>query len=246
METTLPEFSLAETSLVNPADMPCPDMHGKTVVLLPITYDFKLFKQAFGFKEPVKKLFCAELMLNAPRYPHVALCGNFIGGPQAAMLLEVLAARGARTFWFCGLCGALSPQIQAGSIFVANSAFSDEGTARHYGSAKEFAASAEMLAKLTHRLNAANRRYVCGQMASIDALFRETPSKIAFYRNQGCQALDMETAALYAVAGFHGLNLCGLYAVSDVFEGAVWRHAFKSAELKAARAGLVEIIKEVV
>ena len=237
--------ALCEPSLFDPAMVPCPDMSGKTVIMLPVMYDFKLFKQAFGFTEPAKKLFCAELMLNAPNYSQIVLCGGFIGGPQAVMLLEVLAAKCARNFWFCGLCGALSALVHVGSLFVADNAFSDEGVARHYSSKKVFAATEGLIQRLMDKLAAGKRSYLVGRMASLDALFRETKSKIAYYRGQGCQAIDMETAALYAAAEFHGLNICGLYAVSDVFNDESWQAGFKSRELKIARQDMVEIMKEV-
>lgn len=237
--------ALYEPSLFEPALVPCPDMTGKTVIMLPVAYDFKLFKEAFGFVEPAKKLFCAELMFNAPNYPQIVLCGGFIGGPQAVMLLEVLAAKGARNFWFCGLCGALSAAMPVGSLFVAGNAFSDEGVAKHYSPKNVFAATETLLQHLIDKLAAAEKDYIVGRMASIDALFRETKSKIAYYCGQGCQAIDMETAALYAAAAFHDLNICGLYAVSDVFNDESWQAGFKSHELKVARTTMTEIMKEV-
>lgn len=246
MDKTLRAKALAEQPLVKPDQIKLPDISGKTVVMVPVMPDFKLFKQVFGAGAVKQNFFGAELITNIPGLPNAALCGPFIGGPQAVMLLEVLTANGARRFIFCGLCGGLVETVSAGSFFVAASAFSDEGAARHYSAESIFAGDAALREKLCAALERAKAVYSTGCMASIDAIFRETLTVINYYRARGCMAVDMETAALYAAARFHNVSICGVFVVSDVFGESDWRGEFGNSAVKASRRRMAEIIKEIV
>ncbi|MDY6868053.1 MAG: purine-nucleoside phosphorylase, partial [Chloroflexota bacterium] len=53
-----------------------------------------------------------------------------------------------------------------------------------------------------------------------DAIYRETPEKVTAYREQGCLAVEMETAAFYAAAQFRGVDFGQiLYGGDAVIEG---------------------------
>jgi uridine phosphorylase len=61
------------------------------------------------------------------------------GAPWAAIVVEELAALGARRFVLVGLAGSLQPDLRVGSFVVCRRALRDEGTSHHYYASGEFA-----------------------------------------------------------------------------------------------------------
>jgi len=55
-----------------------------------------------------------------------------------------------------------------------------------------------------------------------DAFYRETPARIAARRAEGCACVEMETAALAAVAQFRGVKFGQLLYGGDDLGGAEW------------------------
>ena len=56
--------------------------------------------------------------------------------------------------------------------------------------------------------------------------------KIAAYARQGVWAVDMEYAALRAVAAFHDIELAALFTVSDELFHEKWRPAFTAQSFR--------------
>lgn len=241
------KFDLNEPALFRPTDVPFPDMTGKMVLLVPLNHEAAGLAGLFGFqKKTHKKLFCAGVDMDAPAYPNLVLCANFMGAAAAVALLEVLVAKGARHFVFCGACGSLQANIGIGSVFVAEAAVSDEGTAPNYSHDSLLTPDRELTLKLTDILNSRGQAFTGGVMVSTDAVFRETKSKIDYFRSLGYQALDMETSALYAAAQFLNVRLSALYTVSDVFYDNQWVSGMGSREYKQGRREMAAVIKEMV
>lgn len=241
------KFDLNESALFKPSAVPFPDMTGKMVLLAPMAHEAAGFSNLFGFqKENQKKLFCADVNMAAPTYPNLVLCANFMGAATAVALLEVLVAKGARHFIFCGACASLQADMSIGSIFVAETAVSDEGTAPNYSHDNLFAPDRELTLKLNAILSSRGQVFTGGTIVSTDALFRETKSKIDYFRSLGYQGLDMETSALYAAAQFLNVKLSALYTVSDVFYDNQWVSGMGSREYKQGRRETAAVIKEMV
>lgn len=241
------KFDYNEPSLYAPDLLPFPDMTGRIVIISPTVYDTKALRMAFGFEdEKPKTIFCTHTYMNAPRYPYLALCSDFMGAPMAAVVLEVLAGKGAKDFLFCGPCGSLDPVMGIGTIFLPEKAFSEEGTSRHYSPELWFEPDAEYTRVVKAILNTREQRFARGAMVSTDGLFRETLSKINYYRSQSCRCIDMETSALFAVAQYLQVKICSVNVISDVFFDDAWLNGFSSGEFKKGRLEVIEIMKEMV
>ena len=66
--------------------------------------------------------------------------------------------------------------------------------------------------------------YAVGKTWTTDAPYRETRAKVAARRREGCITVEMETAALLAVARHRGVRFGQyLYAGDDV-SGETWDH----------------------
>jgi uridine phosphorylase len=64
--------------------------------------------------------------------------------------------------------------------------------------------------------------YVLAKTWTTDAIYRETPGKIAARRDEGCACVEMEAAAFFAVARFRGVRFAQILYAGDDCSGAIW------------------------
>ncbi len=174
------------------------------------------------------------------------LAGPFIGAPHAAILLENLIVRGVTQILFVGWCGTLCDDPAVGDVLMAQGACSDEGTSRHYGvfdSGAFLETSKTLNVRLASAMESRNIPVKRVRIWTTDALYRETPEKIAHFRNRGACAVEMELSALLAVSAFRGVELSGLLLVSDDVGGLTWKPGFKDPRFKAGRKKLSSIVQ---
>jgi uridine phosphorylase len=131
-----------------------------------------------------------------------------IGAPLAVGLLEEVIARGCRKFIVCGSGTLLDREKTAGQLIVPTAAVRDEGTSYHYAPpGRELGPSPEAVAALEKTLQQHRVAYTLGKTWTTDAIYRETFDKIQRRRLEGCLAVEMEAAALFALAQFRGVTL---------------------------------------
>lgn len=145
-----------------------------------------------------------------------------IGAPLAGALLEEMIARGCKKFMACGGCGVLDKEIAVGHLLVPVSAIRDEGTSYHYlPPSREVAMDLGALAAIESVLKRHGTDYLRTKTWTTDAIYRETPEKVAAYLAEGCLAVEMEAAAFFAVAQFRGVAFGQiLYGGDAVIPGA--------------------------
>ena len=66
--------------------------------------------------------------------------------------------------------------------------------------------------------------FATGTTWSTDAVYRETREKVLLRRAEGCITVEMEAAALLAVARFRGVVLGQLLYAGDSLAGDSWDH----------------------
>jgi len=146
-----------------------------------------------------------------------------VGAPLAAALLEEVIALGARSLIACGGGGVLDPLLPVGHLILPTAAIRDEGTSYHYlPPAREVAANAAGVAALSETLRGHDMPYTLGKTWTTDAFYRETPAKVARRRAEGCLIVEMEAAALFAVAQFRGVTLAQLLYAGGDSSGLTW------------------------
>jgi uridine phosphorylase len=166
-----------------------------------------------------------------PEDPTLAVGGGFgIGAPVAVAILEELVALGCRHFVSVGTAGSLQPDLAVGELVVCERAVRDEGTSHHYLPAGEYAAASLSLTRhLEEALAAHGRSFVSGASWTIDAFYRETVTEARHYQSQGVLTVEMEAAALFAVAAYRGVQAAAVFTVSDSLAGLEWRPEFHQA-----------------
>ncbi len=176
----------------------------------------------------------------------VALFHPGVGAPLAAGILEEVIALGCRSFIACGGSGVLNRELALGHLVVPTAAVRDEGTSYHYlPPSREVSASTAAVTAIEHTLQQRNVDYILGKTWTTDAIYRETRTRMALRRSEGCLTVEMEAAALFAVAQFRGVQLgqilyCGDNLDGDEWDGREWQHHWGVREI------LVELAAEAV
>ena len=148
-----------------------------------------------------------------------------VGAALAAAFLEQAIARGCRRFVVCGGAGVLVPELVLGHVIVPTAAVRDEGTSYHYlAPAREVEAEPAAVTAATSLLSERAVPHLTGKTWSTDGIYRETRARTARRRNEGCVVVEMEAAALFAVARFRKVSLAYLLYAGDSLAGDEWDH----------------------
>ena len=171
------------------------------------------------------------------RRDRVIVLANFgLGAPSVAAQAEELIAMGARRLVSVALSGAIQPDLAPGAVVVVDSAIRDEGTSHHYlAPRRDVAADAQLVSTLAASLSARGVAVRSGTTWSTDAPYRETREEAVAHQADGVLTVDMEMAALFAVAEYRGVAAAGVRVVGDSLAGGTWRPPL---ELGAMRQSL--------
>jgi len=153
----------------------------------------------------------------------VAVAHPGLGAPFVAACLEELIAFGCRTFVACGAAGVLDRTLVRGATVIPNAAVRDEGTSYHYLSpGREIEVEPGVVSALESVLKSSGIPYRVGKTWTTDGLYRETRSRIARRKAEGCFTVEMECSAFLAVAKFRGVEFGQLLATGDDVSGDEW------------------------
>lgn len=153
----------------------------------------------------------------------IALIHPGVGAPLAVGFLEEAIALGADRFIACGGAGSLKSTHQVGKLIVPTRAIRDEGTSFHYLAPEADAApTATALAAIIETMQEQQIDYECTLTWTTDGMYRETRKKIEERQKMGCGAVEMEAAALFAVASFRKVELAQILYAGDDLSGEYW------------------------
>jgi uridine phosphorylase len=129
-----------------------------------------------------------------------------IGAAAAVGFMEEAIAAGSDRFVVFGTCGALVDHLDEGGLIVASAAYRDEGTSYHYAPSSDYieVASASRTAALLATMGVP---HTVGRVWTTDGFYRETRGNLARRVAEGCLAVDMEAAALAALAQFRSVAI---------------------------------------
>ncbi|MCX6529611.1 MAG: nucleoside phosphorylase [Actinobacteria bacterium] len=155
----------------------------------------------------------------------IAVFNPGVGAPAAATSLEDIIGLGATKIIGCGGAGIVKQGFDVGHIIVPTGAVRDEGTSHHYQPV-DVAVVPHPLAveAIDAELSDAGVPHDKGLTWTTDAIFRETPEKVARRREQGCISVEMEASAMFAVAMFRGAVYGQLLYAGDDVSAQTWDH----------------------
>jgi uridine phosphorylase len=183
------------------------------------------------------KGFLGEFYLLKRTDGKVALSTNFgIGSPVIGGLTDEFAALGVKQFILIGMAGGLQPELSTGSLVISTSAIRGEGVSRHYLQPKKTVdSSPELVQSVSQKLSQQGRPHHPGVTWTTDAPFRELRHEVQEHQRQGVLAVDMEAAAMLAVARANQCLGVALFSIADQLSGGEWRMA---PDLSPAKKGL--------
>jgi uridine phosphorylase len=228
-------LDLNDVSIIPPLGArKAPDL-GPVAIMVSTQADFKMVQSAMDPKES-SPFFVSRLITDRQ---NVSAAGPFVGSPYAVMLQESLKAKGVSRIIVLGWCGSLTDTLQTGDLVVVNQALVDEGTSRHYAVLDpDIPASfpdADLSCRLAAHLSDRGLAFAKGPVWTTDAIYRETPQKIAWFKSQGAIAVEMECSALFSAAAFRSIRITALLVVSDSLAAGTWDPGFAKQRFKTAR-----------
>jgi uridine phosphorylase len=153
----------------------------------------------------------------------IAFYLTWLGAPATVSLLEEIIAKGGKNILLFGSCGSLNKEITAGHIIVPTWAYRDEGTSYHYMPASDGdyveVKSAKHLEEILRELKVP---YTCGRTWTTDAFYRETRKNMELRKSDGCLTVEMECAAVMAMAQFRGVKAYQFLYSADNLDGEEW------------------------
>lgn len=153
-----------------------------------------------------------------------------VGAPAAALVMEVAIARGVRRVLVVGSAGSLQPGLPLGAAVVVTGAEREDGTSHHYlPVGEEVVADPDLTELLASCATSRGLAPVRGRAWTIDAPYRETTGAILRHRTAGVSVVEMEAAAMFAVARVRGARAGLIVAVSDELFGQRWHAGFSHA-----------------
>jgi uridine phosphorylase len=159
-----------------------------------------------------------------------------MGGPSAAIVAEELIGLGARRLVRAGTCGALVPGLRLGELLAVEAALCEDGASRALGCAGRVEPDPALLAALP------GRRAI---VASADLFYDPDEARAARWAEAGAVAVEMESAALFAVARHREAAAASVLAVSDLLADGgrerIGDDVLASAELELGAAALAAL-----
>lgn len=178
--------------------------------------------------------------------PDVLLTLGQVGCPACAGNLDEFHAMGVTKVMFCGGGGVLDRNIEVGQLLLVDGAIRDEGFSYHYLPPSRVVYTDPAVTEKVRRYLDENRvPYLRGLVWTTDAIFRETPDRIARRKEEGAKIVEMEQAGCIAVAQFRGFVYGALIYGGDDLSGEEWSNrGWRSRE--GVRWDLVALCKKLV
>jgi len=149
----------------------------------------------------------------------VSIMGSGMGMPSISIYAhELFDYYGVKQIIRVGTCGGLLADMQVGDLVLASAASTDSAMNRQRFGGYDFSASAdfELLRQVYEKALQRNLKIRTGNVFSSDWFYHPDETFIEKMQQMDILALDMESAALYALAHQHGRHALTILSVSDV------------------------------
>lgn len=174
--------------------------------------------------------------------------GNAVGAPFAVLIAEQLFASGCRFLLSITSAGRIADLGEPPYLVLIGKALRDEGTSLHYMPAgpdpfvpaPDPALLGRVAAALSESFGQAGPALHRGATWTTDAPYRETEAAIAEARRMGVLAVEMEAAALYALATHAGLPIVCIAHVTNTM-GQAGGEDFEKGEAEGSVTALLAI-----
>jgi DeoD family purine-nucleoside phosphorylase len=148
-----------------------------------------------------------------------------MGCPSAAIVTEELIQLGARNLIRVGTCGGYHPEMKLGDLVIATAATPADGTTSSLTRGIPYAPVAhfDLVHAAYHIAKDARRRTFVGPIVTSDLYYDPEEKPATLWSSLGVLAVEMEAAAIFAIATMHGIKAGCLLTVSNVIGESVAR-----------------------
>jgi DeoD family purine-nucleoside phosphorylase len=171
----------------------------------------------------------------APDGLPVTIQSTGMGAPSAAIVAEELIQLGATTLVRIGTCGALVPELALGELLAVREAIGADGASRGLGAGERVASDPG----LTEALVGSGAR--AATVVTTDLFYDPREELPDAWRAAGAHAIEMETAAIFAVARRSGVRAACLLAVTDQLSNGRVRMEQEQIEEVGVRLGVAAL-----
>jgi len=148
------------------------------------------------------------------------------GAPISAMVTENVVAAGAEAVVLLGGGAGLQPDTPPEAAVLPTGTIRDEGVSYHYLPDEESVTpTASLVDGLDDALSAAGFDTRRGPTWTTSAFYRETVPEVRAYRDDGVVTLDMESAAIWAVCEYRGVDTATVHELGGVLTPEEWQPA---------------------
>lgn len=196
--------------------------HGDIPLCCVLDFDGELVPTAIELYDakpcPVWACFHTKLLRLRRGKFEMGLIAGTVGAPFAVLVSEQLIASGCRHIIGYASSGAVADTLSLPCLVVPDRALRDEGTSYHYLPPSTWSEATGLLpAILRTQAEGTGLPVHCGPTWTTDAPYRETGSQILQYRAQGILSVEMEAAALMAIATARKAEIASLLHVTNTF-----------------------------
>ncbi|MFM8763137.1 MAG: purine-nucleoside phosphorylase [Solirubrobacterales bacterium] len=163
----------------------------------------------------------------------LTIMAHGMGAPSAVIVLEELCDLGLEVAVRVGSCGAVADGITPGEILNVESALPLDGVSRDLGCEEVARPDGELAGLLAGGCDRS------GLFVTADLFYEHGPGRIEEWRRAGVMAVEMEAAALFAVASIRGIRIACACMVTDGSPGGGERLEGVGLERATERLGRV-------
>lgn len=167
----------------------------------------------------------------------VGVVGRAVGAPFAVLVAEQLFASGADLVVSITSAGQLQPLADPPYFVLIDQALRDEGTSLHYIPPATWSAlPGHLKTRLEPTMHDLTGPVITARSWTTDAPYRETRAAMASAVESGATCVEMEAAALYALAEARGYDIVCLAHITNTM--AVTGDDFDKGEANGVHAAL--------
>ena len=146
----------------------------------------------------------------------ISVMASGMGMPSAAIYItELLRSYDVSTIIRVGTAGAYSPDLALRQIVVADEAVTNSNMPELLGAPSPIAPSSRILDVAKQVASARGKELVAGKVFTSDIFYEPDDTARETHTANGVLAVEMETAALYAICALEGAEALSMFTITD-------------------------------
>ncbi len=143
-----------------------------------------------------------------------------MGAPSAAIVMEELAALGAKKVIRVGTTGAIRSDVELGDLIVPVEAVPLDGATRAYAGPEAVKADGAIVEELRSRIETEGLRFHLGRICTSDTFYLEEEKGARDWASRGVLSFEMECSVIFALGKLRGYRAGAVLTVTGKVSSA--------------------------